>query len=160
MSKVELYKALAKAKAEMGSVKKSSDNPFFKSKYADLNSHLDLVEPLLEKHGLLLLQPTKASDTNIVMLQIIHVATGEMLESSLTIPASITDAQKVGAAITYFRRFLINSTLSLKSEDDDGESVVGRGKNSGKTTTVSAAPTPTVSKSSFSSGTTGTGKAF
>lgn len=124
---MNLYKALANVKKEMGSVKKSSDNPFFKSKYANLESHLDLIEPLLEKHGLMMLQPLSAlgSSTSVRTI-IVHVDSGETLESSMSIPETLTDAQKIGAAVTYFRRFLINSTFAMKSEDDDGNTATGK----------------------------------
>ena len=53
----ELLKALANVKKEVGKLSKTETNPFFKSKYFDINSLIEQVEPLLEKNGLLLLQP-------------------------------------------------------------------------------------------------------
>lgn len=151
-TKNNLYKALFNLKKELGSVKKTSTNPYFSSKYADLAAHLDLVEPLFEKHGLLLLQPAQAfGQGTLVTTSIIHVETGEREDSSIEIPTSLTDAQKICAAITYFRRASLNAILGMKSEDSDGEDVVGRGKT--KTTSNGKLDT----KSSFSNGTT---KAF
>lgn len=122
-----LYQALAKVKKEMGSIKKTAENPFFNSKYANLESHLDLIEPLLEKHGLMLLQPPQATGhLTIVRTIVVHLDSGESLESSMVIPESLTDAQKIGAAVTYFRRFLINATFAMKSEDDDGNMAAGK----------------------------------
>ncbi len=124
----QLLPALALVKKELKGVTKKSDNPFFKSSYADLNEHLDTVEPLLEEHELMLLQPTNATEqANFVITMIVHPESGQHISAVLSIP-KLADAQKIGAAITYFRRFGINSLLALKSLDDDGESAVGRGK--------------------------------
>lgn len=130
--KGDLLEALFAVKKEIKGVVKKSDNPFFKSSYADLNQHLETVEPILEENGLMLLQPTTATDSgNYVVTTIFHVKTSQFISSVIMVPA-LRDAQKVGAAITYFRRFGINSLLSLKSLDDDGETAVGRGKNKKK----------------------------
>lgn len=122
-----ILKAMAKVKKQLTSVIKDQKNPFFKSSYADLNQHLDAVTPLLEDHGLMLLQPTSAEPTaNYVTTLIIHADSGQFFGGTLSIP-QLKDPQKLGAAITYFRRFGINSLFALKSVDDDGESAVGRG---------------------------------
>jgi hypothetical protein len=122
-----LYQALSKVKKEMVAIKKTSDNPYFKSKYANLEAHLDMIEPLLEKHGLLLLQPPIAQDgTTAVRTLVVHVDSGESLESSILIPQNLTDAQKIGASVTYFRRFLINATFAMKSEDQDGNDITDK----------------------------------
>lgn len=129
----ELFPALFAAKKELGPVTKKSDNPFYKSSYADLNEHLDTVEPILEKYGLFLLQPPCANDSgNYVVTMIVHAKSGQWISGMIKVPSSITDSQKIGAAITYFRRFGINSLLSLKSEDDDGNTVTGKNKKKNK----------------------------
>ena len=111
-----VYQKLWKAKQELGKVVKGNDNPFFKSKYADLNSILEAVEPALFKHGLIVLQPCI---DNVVESQIIDCESSQMVTSSLILP-EITDPQKRIAAITYFRRATLQSLLSLKAVDDDG----------------------------------------
>ena len=111
-----VYQKLWKAKQELGKVVKGNDNPFFKSKYADLNSILEAVEPALFKHGLIVLQPCI---DNVVETQIIDCDSSQMVTSSLILP-EITDPQKRIAAITYFRRATLQSLLSLKAVDDDG----------------------------------------
>lgn len=124
---VSLSKKIFNVKQELGSVKKTSNNPFFKSKYADLNSHLDLVEPVLEKHGLVLLQPTRCTSatTSMVETQIHDVETGAMVTSAL--PVQGDDMQKLGSAITYARRYTLGALLGLKAEDDDGNIASGLG---------------------------------
>ena len=111
-----IYYKLHKAKLEIGKVTKGSNNPFFKSKYADLNSLIEAVEPTLLKYDLILLQPVIDGK---VYTQIIDIETGDKIESYLTLPI-ITDPQKIIASITYFRRGTLQSLLSLQAVDDDG----------------------------------------
>lgn len=133
----EIYPALAKVKSKLQAVIKGADNPFFKSKYADLNTHLDAVEPLLEENGLILLQPVLSyGDANVVSSQIIHVASGQSVSSSMRLVGE-TDMQKAGSGITYARRYTLGSLLSMKAEDDDGEGSMSRGSKS-TTKTASA----------------------
>lgn len=112
-----LLKALLKAKKDINPIVKKSENPFFKSKYSDINDLLAEVEPILHKHGLLLVQPVLEGK---VTTQIHHVESGEMMESQMELP-NITDPQKMGSAVTYFRRYTLITILSLQSLDDDGE---------------------------------------
>lgn len=111
-----IYFKLWRAKQEIGKVVKGNDNPFFKSKYADLNTILEAVEPSLFKHGLIVLQPCL---DNIIETRIIDCESGDMVQSSLILP-EITDPQKRIAAVTYFRRATLQSLLSLQAIDDDG----------------------------------------
>ena len=111
-----IYFKLWRAKQEIGKVVKGNDNPFFKSKYADLNSILEAVEPTLHKYELIILQPCL---DNIVETQIIDCESGDMVKSSLILP-EISDPQKRIAAVTYFRRATLQSLLSLQAIDDDG----------------------------------------
>jgi len=121
---MSIYKQLFEAKKEIGKISKDSTNPFFKSKYFDVNSLLEHVEPILEKHGLLLLQPIREGR---VCTQIICVECEDeetyIVESSITLP-NIQDAQKLGSAITYYRRYTLQSLLGLQAEDDDGNKAV------------------------------------
>lgn len=120
----DVIKALALVKSEITGVAKKSKNPYFKSNYADLNEHLDVVEPVLHSHGLMLLQPTYSdSEGNYLSTMIIHVSTGQYFSSTIKLP-NLPDPQKLIASITYMRRASINTLLSLKSLDDDGESIV------------------------------------
>lgn len=135
MSKSKLYQKLARAKGNFERVLKSSDNPFFKSKYASLNDLMEAVVPALTTEGLLLLQPVERDQ---VTTMIVDTETGESVSSSVTIPGNINDPQKIGAAITYFRRFGLQSLLSVAAEDDDGETATGRGKYAPKAATVPA----------------------
>lgn len=121
---------LMEAKAEMGSsVKKDSTNPFHKSKYASLGAHLDLCEPVLLKHGLLMV-PTGniINNQHVLVATLHHPASGQWLKTYLPLPNPKGDSQGIGASLTYMRRYAINSLFSLNAEDDDGETASGRGK--------------------------------
>lgn len=111
-----LYLKLAEVKKEVGKVSKNSKNPHFKNTYADLNALIDAVEPILLEKGLLMLQPIGEGKVRTV---IIDVENGENIESAIDLP-QLQDPQKLGSAITYFRRYTLQSLLSLMAEDDDG----------------------------------------
>ena len=112
---MNIYSKLAAVKKEIGAISKDSTNPFFKSKYFDINGLLKHVEPLLDKNGLLLLQPIT---DGLVCSQIIDVENGDKVESSIQM-ASLSDPQKMGSMITYYRRYTLQSLLGLQAEDDD-----------------------------------------
>jgi hypothetical protein len=112
---MEIFKKLLKVKSELGKISKDATNPFFKSKYFDINGLLEHVEPLLSKHDLLLLQPIIEGK---VISQIIDPETGDKVSSEMELP-SLQDPQKLGSAITYYRRYTLQSLLGLQAEDDD-----------------------------------------
>tara|TARA_R110000737_G_scaffold27402_1_gene46101 strand:- start:188 stop:685 length:498 start_codon:yes stop_codon:yes gene_type:complete len=112
---MNLYTKLSEVKKEIGAISKDSTNPFFKSKYFDINGLLKHTEPLLQKNGLLLLQPIIKGE---VFSEIIDIESGESVTSSIPLP-EINDPQKLGSAITYFRRYTLQSLLGLQAEDDD-----------------------------------------
>ena len=115
--KESIYNKLYKVQKEIGAISKDSTNPFYKSKYFDINSLIKQVTPILEKHKLLLLQPIKDGEQYSVIIDL----DGGSVESSLRLPTDL-DAQKIGSAITYYRRYTLQSLLGLQAEDDDGNS--------------------------------------
>jgi len=114
MTELNFYEKLSAVKAEVGRISKDSSNPFFKSKYFDINSLLMHVEPIIQKNGLLLLQPIQEG----LVKSIIYDTNGFSIESGIEL-TGITDPQKLGSAITYFRRYTLQSLLALQAEDDD-----------------------------------------
>ena len=124
MEHKSIWAALHAAKQELGKVPKDSTNPFFKSKYFDINGLLDVVEPILHKHGLVVIQPIQGGN---VITKVVHAATGEYIESSLELSKS-TDPQKHGSEITYYRRYTLQSLLAMQADDDDGNAASGRNK--------------------------------
>jgi hypothetical protein len=117
---MSIYKKLFEAKKEIGKISKDSTNPFFKSKYFDINSLLEHVEPILQKHDLLLLQPIRDGrvETRIYDTESKEANIG-FVYAEIQLP-NITDPQKLGSAITYYRRYTLQSLLGLQAEDDDG----------------------------------------
>lgn len=109
-------KKLLKVQKEMGTLSKNSTNPFFKSEYLNLNDLLDNVTPLLNQHGLVLIQPIENNEVKSVILD------GEsgniVAESGMVLP-NITDPQKIGSCVTYFRRYTLKSLLAISETDDD-----------------------------------------
>ena len=106
---------------EIGTISKDAKNPFYKSKYFDINSLIKQLQPLLNKHRLLLLQPI---EEDMVMSKLICVdGTGGVI-SGLKLP-EINDPQKLGSCITYYRRYTLGSLLGLQAEDDDANAASG-----------------------------------
>ena len=114
--KLSLHQKVYKCKLAIGKVTKNANNPHFKKSYADLNAIIEAVEPILLENGLLLLQPIHG---NSVCTQIIDLESNDMIESCIDLPTGI-DPQKMGSAITYYRRYTLQSILSLQAVDDDG----------------------------------------
>lgn len=119
---MSVYKKLFEAKKEIGKISKDSKNPFFKSKYFDINSLLEHVEPILQKHDLLLLQPILEGK---VITELIDVETGEKVNSEITLPL-LNDPQKLGSAVSYYRRYTAQSLLGLQATDDDANLASGK----------------------------------
>jgi hypothetical protein len=111
-----IHTALLSAKQELGKVPKNSSNPFFKSKYFDINGLLEVVEPILHAHGLFVLQPIIDGS---VVTQIWHAESREKIESSMKL-SNIVDPQKQGSEVTYYRRYTLQSLLAMQADDDDG----------------------------------------
>jgi hypothetical protein len=112
--------AMAAAQGDMGAATKSASNPFFKSKYADLGDVIDAVKPPFAKHGLSYVQfPVTGENSVGVTTRLMH-SSGEWLEQDYFIPLGKMDAQAAGSAITYARRYALQSIAGIPSEDDDG----------------------------------------
>lgn len=128
---VKLAAALVKSQSEMGNATKDAKNPFFKSKYADLNAIREVSLPVLNKNGISVLQPLTAVDGKQYIETLLLHESGEFI-SSLTevIIAKQNDPQAAGSGISYSRRYGLQSILNIGAEDDDSESNMSRGKES------------------------------
>lgn len=115
---LNIYEKLSIVKSEIGALSKTATNPFFKSKYLDLGGILSALEPLLEKNGLLLLQAIEEGKVVTTIHNLTN--TDEVVTSEMPLP-NIVDPQKLGSAITYFRRYTLQSLLALQAVDDDGQ---------------------------------------
>lgn len=114
-------KAFIAAQSEMGNAAKDSNNPFFKSKYADLNSVREACLPALNANGIAVLQPiVQVEGKNFVKTLLLHES-GESMEGlTEIIYAKQNDAQAQGSGITYARRYGLQSLVNIGAEDDDG----------------------------------------
>lgn len=124
-----IAKALAAAQREIGVAVKDATNPHFRSKYADLQAVDEACRPALSKHGIAIAQGTGYADGFVfVTTRLLHADTGEWIEATLHIAPGKHDAQGVGSAITYARRFGLSALAAVPAGvDDDGEAAVGRG---------------------------------
>ncbi|MCP3700960.1 MAG: single-stranded DNA-binding protein [Aliivibrio sp.] len=124
MQKSESIKAIAsalnKAQNEMSGAHKAKDNPFFKSKYADLAEVVKAVKEPFANNGLSYVQFPIEKDGRIGIETILMHESGEFMSNEFTVQLTKQDAQGAGSAITYCRRYALQSVAGIPSEDDDG----------------------------------------
>jgi hypothetical protein len=130
---INFAKAFIEAQKEMSNATKDSNNPFFKSKYADLNSIREACLPALNKHCIAVLQPIVQVDgKNYVKTLLLHES-GESMECLTEIIfTKQNDAQAQGSGITYARRYGLQSMVNIGAEDDDGNKASEPAKTKGK----------------------------
>lgn len=118
----ELATALAKAQGAMRFAIKDANNPFFKSKYADLSSVVEAIRDALANNGLSYMQHLAPSEKHEVCVEtIILHASGQWIScGTLTVPVSKHDAQGFGSALTYARRYSLSAAVGVVADDDDG----------------------------------------
>ncbi len=116
--------AIAKAQAEVENAGKNAANPHFKSRYADLAEILNTVRPVFSAHNLAILQMPSFSDGVASVETMISHSSGEWISSVCSAPVSKQDAQGVGSAITYLRRYSLAAMAGIAQEDDDANSAV------------------------------------
>lgn len=117
----EIATALVKAQKAFGPALKSSTNPHFKSRYADLSACVEAVIEGLNGAGIALIQRTSEDTTGVTVETVFIHESGEMLEcGKLHVPASKQDPQGYGSALTYARRYSLMAACGIAPEDDDG----------------------------------------
>lgn len=109
---------------KVGAIAREETNPFYNSKYFDINKLIEVLKPVLQELELTLTQPIIAKDDKNVLCTFLNDGKGNILESSMILP-DIQDPQKLGSAITYYRRYAIQSMLLLQAEDDDSNLASG-----------------------------------
>lgn len=124
--------ALNKAQAEMSGAKKGANNPFFKSKYADMNSVVDAVRIPFCNNGLSYSQFPIMQDNKVGVETILMHESGEWMSDILVLPMVKQDPQAAGSAITYAKRYALQSIAGIPSEDDDGNAAVNQKKPANK----------------------------
>ena len=122
----ELASALNQAQAEMSGAKKKATNPFFKSKYSDMNAVVDAIRQPFCDNGLSYSQFPLFEAGCVGVETILMHTSGEWISSTLMLPMTKQDPQAAGSAITYARRYSLQSIAGIPSEDDDGNSTRGK----------------------------------
>lgn len=125
----KIFPALFKATSTIGNIGKGKTNPHFKSKYVSLDILLNETRPALIESGLFVLQSPSREETSVtVETRIIHAESGQWVSVSLSTPIDKQNAQGVGSAVTYMRRYGLFALLGVAETDDDGNDAVKRAK--------------------------------
>lgn len=123
--------AILKAQKVMGDAVKGAKNPFFKSSYSDLNSIREAVMPALHANGISVIQPTVfMGGMPFVQTTLLHES-GEFIAAltQVVVPDNKkNDPQAMGSAISYSRRYGLQSLVCVGTTDDDGEAAMERPK--------------------------------
>ena len=123
----ELAVALCKAQSELDKAKKSSTNPHFRSKFANLESVIDASREALTKNGLSTAQLVGSNNGGQTTLTTILMhSSGEYLESTVVLATTKTGPQEIGSCLTYYKRYCLTAIIGLADTDDDAESTEGR----------------------------------
>ena len=130
-----LHTAMAKAFAAIEAATKDSENPAFKQagkaiRYADLSSVIGAIKPALAANNLFFTQHPQPADHGVCIETFLHHAGGESLSlGTLYVPANKQDAQGFGSAITYARRYALQTAFGVPTEDDDGNAAAKASNN-------------------------------
>jgi hypothetical protein len=116
-----IYAAFVKAQKAFGPALKTSTNPHFKSRYADLAACIEAVIDALNDNGIALIQKLHPSENGVAIETIFVHESGESMSNGvLHVPATKHDPQGYGSALTYARRYSVMSACGIAPEDDDG----------------------------------------
>jgi len=132
-----LAAALAKAQGQLESAKRDSENPFYRSRYADLASVWDACRKALSANGLAVVQTTKTGEAGTLLVTTLAHSSGEWIRGEYPlhpmrqvqkegwVPSD--DPQAIGSALTYARRYALAAIVGVApDDDDDGEAAMGR----------------------------------
>ncbi len=120
-----LFGALAKAQGAISAVAKDTENPFYKSRYADLASVWAVCRQPLSAAGIAIIQAPTYDGEWVSIETIMSHESGEWLSTILTSRPTKQDVQGVGSVITYLRRYSLMALVGCAPEDDDGNNAVG-----------------------------------
>lgn len=116
-----ISKAFVAAKREFSPALKTSSNPHFRSKYADLAGCLEAVNEALLAQGIAVFQETSECADGVIIETVFLHESGETLRGGkLHVPAAKHDPQGYGSALTYARRYSLMAACGIAAEDDDG----------------------------------------
>lgn len=126
----ELFAAISVAQGKIENATKNAQNPHFRSNYADLAEVLNTVRPVFSEEGLSIIQSTEFDGELVSVSTVIAHKAGGYITSRASCKPAKTDAQGVGAATTYLRRYSAAAIAGIAQEDDDGNSAAHSGKPS------------------------------
>jgi len=122
--------AILLAQREIGGAVKGSTNPFFKSSYADLGAVMEACKDALNGAEIAILQPIGSDELGVYVETVLLHSSGEFISAKMRIaPKSETNPQDQGSAISYARRYSLQSMVFIPATDDDGEKAVNRNAN-------------------------------
>lgn len=121
-----LAKALCVVQSAIAGAKKTSTNPHFKSKYADLTEVWNACREELANNNLCVVQTNEPCERGIALKTTLIHSSGEWIDGLLEVPANKQDAQGYGSAQTYARRYGLAAIVGVTSEDDDANAAVTR----------------------------------
>lgn len=122
----QLATALAKAQGEMDGATSKSTNPFFNSSYADLHTVISSAVPYLSKYGLAVSQGNEIIPGAVCVTTTLIHQSGQWLRSKIKLPMDKVNAQGVGSATTYGRRYGLAAMVGIAQKDDDANSISGK----------------------------------
>ena len=126
----DLAMALCLAQAQMGGAIKDSNNPFFKSSYADLTSVIKVIKQPFADNGLSFVQfpITSEGGKGVGVSTMIMHSSGQWVQGEYLLPMDKITAQGAGSAITYARRYALQAMAGIPTVDDDAEAAMFRGQ--------------------------------
>ena len=122
MTHKTITEALAAAQASMGKALKQSNNPHFRSKYADLGNVMDACMPALNANGIAVIQSVGRDENGMFLRTVLRHAgsDGWLEDGGMPLIVNKNDMQGLGSAITYARRYGLMAMVGIAPEDDDG----------------------------------------
>ena len=126
----QIATALSAAQGEMDDATKSASNPFYKSKYAPLDSIRAASRNALAKYKLCISQGVEMDGEDVHVTTLLVHTSGQYFETDLAMRPEKLTPQELGKVITYGRRYSWSAILGMAAgEDDDGNAGTGKPDN-------------------------------
>ena len=121
-----LAAALAKAQNQISGAVKDAANPFFKSKYADLESVWQACRKPLTDNGLAVTQTSRYTTDGLMLVTTLLHSSGEWISGEMPVLTKDASPQAQGSGLTYARRYALAAIVGVYQTDDDAEAAQGR----------------------------------
>ncbi len=119
----ELAKALSSFQGKMVAVKKDAVNPFYKSKYATLDTIWETIRNPLAENGLSVTQTLGFTLEGKSFLETTLYHGGEWTSGQQLLNPVKDDPQSFGSAISYARRYGLSAILGIVADEDDDANI-------------------------------------